>query len=128
MPLPASGDIVWCLFPQIARNPGPKKRPALVVRVSPSTHEIAVVYGTSQKTEKLYATEIALDPSEPGFATSGLSYRTKFDLSRVVKLPFDSFWFGPAPGATTNSPPPKIGSLHPNYFPAMHVALKNLKR
>jgi hypothetical protein len=119
---------VWCAFPEIVETRGAKKRPALVVRVSPATHEVAVVYGTTQKTDKLYPSEIALDTSDAGFATSGLAYRTKFDLSQIVQLPFDSVWFGPAPGRATNSPPPKMGTLHPSYFAAMHAALKTIKR
>ena len=32
--LPAPGDIVWCLFPEIPDiQPGPKPRPALVMRL-----------------------------------------------------------------------------------------------
>lgn len=90
VPLPAPGDIVWCAFPQLPRVPGPKKRPALVARVSRATHEVAVAYGTTQKTVQRYPTEFVLDPSDFGFAASGLSYRTKFDLAVIVQLPFDS--------------------------------------
>ncbi len=97
-PLPAPGDIVWCAFPQAMGVPGPKKRPALVARVAPATHEISVVYGTSQKTTLIYPTEVVLDPADPGFAISGLSHRTKFDVAHQVQLPFDSDWFEPRPG------------------------------
>lgn len=126
-PLPAPGDIVWCAFPQVLGQPGPKKRPALVARVSPTTHEVSVVYGTSQKTHNLYPTEIALDPADPGFPSSGLSHRTKFDVAVQVQLPFDSDWFESAPGPQINSPLPKMGILHPSYMPALGNAVKNIK-
>jgi len=126
-PLPAPGDIVWCLFPEILGTPGPKKRPALVARVSESTHEVSVVYGTSQKTEKIYPTEILLAPSDKGFSASGLSHPTKFDVAVMVQLPFDSEWFGAAPGEKINSPVPKMGTLHISYMQAIEKALKNKK-
>lgn len=124
-PLPAPGDIVWCAFPQVVGQPGPKKRPALVARVSTATHEVAVVYGTSQKTHQLYPTEIVLDPADQGFSDSGLSHRTKFDVATQVQLPFDSDWFAAAPGPQVNAPLPKMGILHPSYIPAIAAALKN---
>ncbi|UTY56908.1 type II toxin-antitoxin system PemK/MazF family toxin [Massilia sp. erpn] len=126
-PLPAPGDIVWCAFPQVLGEPGPKRRPALVARVSPGTHEVSVVYGTSQKTDRLYPTEIVLDPADSGFSCSGLSYRTKFDVAVQLALPFDSDWFAPAPGPQANRPQPKMGVLHPSYMPAVAAALKNKK-
>ena len=59
-PLPASGDIVFCRFPQSVGVPGPKSRPALVVGVSKDDHAVQVIYGTSQRTDRLYPTEILL--------------------------------------------------------------------
>ena len=126
-PLPAPGDIVWCAFPQTVGVPGPKKRPALVARVASATHEVSVVYGTSQKTGHIYPTEVVLDPADAGFSSSGLSYRTKFDLAHQVQLPFNSVWFGPAPGPQTNSPLPKMGVLHPSYMPAIAAAVTKIR-
>jgi hypothetical protein len=126
-PLPAPGDIVWCAFPQAVGVPGPKKRPALVARVAPATHEISVVYGTSRKTNQIYATEIVLDPADPGFSISGLSHRSKFDVAHQVQLPFDSDWFEPAPGPQSNTPLPKMGVLHPSYMPAIAAAVKKIR-
>lgn len=126
-PLPAPGDIVWCAFPQTMGMPGPKKRPALVARVAPATHEVSVVYGTSLKTNHIYPTEIVLDPAEAGFSSSGLSYRTKFDLAHQVQLPFDSRWFEPAPGPQAHIPLPKMGVLHPSYMPAIAAAVKKIR-
>lgn len=126
-PLPAAGDIVWCAFPQSIGQPGPKNRPVLVARVSKDTHEVSVVYGTSQKTDKLFPTEIVLDPSDVGFSVSGLSYRTKFDVSVQVQLPFDSDWFDIAPSPQVNSPLPKMGVLHPSYISAIQAAMEKSK-
>lgn len=126
-PLPAAGDIVWCAFPQVLGQPGPKNRPALVARVSPTTHEVSVVYGTSQKTHQIYPTEFVLDPADSGFSSSGLSHRTKFDVATQVQLPFDSDWFAAAPGPQVNSPLPKMGILHPSYMSVIAAAVKNIK-
>lgn len=123
-PLPAPGDFVWCFFPQIVGQPGPKPRPALVVGVSPSTHEVEVIYGTSQKVSTLYPTEFVLDPSDSAFSVSGLSHRTKFDVATTVKLPFDNVWFGTAPGLSGHIPLPKMGVLHASYMAALQAAVK----
>lgn len=126
-PLPAPGDIVWCAFPQALGTPGPKKRPALVARVAPGTHEVSVVYGTSQKTRRIYPTEFVLDPADPGFPACGLSHRTKFDVAHQVQLPFDSDWFAPAPGLPTHLPLPKMGVLHPSYMAALAAAVQRIR-
>lgn len=86
-----------------------------------------MVYGTSQKTDHIYPTEVVLDPTDPGFAVSGLSHRTKFDVANQVQLPFDSDWFEPAPGPQTNIPLPKMGILHPSYMPAIASAVKRIR-
>jgi len=67
-PAPRAGDIVWCRFPQDRLPaPGPKPRPALVLRVG--EHEghplVEVAYGTSRKVDTLYAGEFAILPSDP---------------------------------------------------------------
>lgn len=126
-PLPAPGDIVWCRFPQALGLPGPKSRPALVVRVARARHEVAVVYGTSQKTRRLYPTEFVLDPADAGFVVSGLSHRTKFDLAVLVQLPFNTQWFAPAPGSVPQSPLPKMGVLHPSYMAVASAARGRVK-
>ncbi|MCY1366369.1 hypothetical protein D9M69_532620 [compost metagenome] len=81
-----------------------------------------IAYGTSQRTDKLYPGEFVLDPQDDGFHLSGLSVRTKFDLSRTVQVPFDSAWFDPAPGVHIQSPLPKMGTLHPSYMVAANEA------
>ncbi|MDX7489832.1 MULTISPECIES: type II toxin-antitoxin system PemK/MazF family toxin [Serratia] len=124
--LPEPGDIVWCLYPELPRNPGqpgPKPRPALILKVSEADHEVMVVYGTSQKTHRIYPTEFVLKKVDPGFALSGLAYDTKFDMSVRIDLPYDSDWFDLAPiknGNATTSP--VMGALHPTYMDAVRRA------
>jgi hypothetical protein len=115
-PLPAPGDIVWCRFPEALGSPGPKSRPALVLAVSPTTHEVELAYGTSKKTQQVYPGEFVVAQSDSGFVESGLSYTTKFDLSHRVKLPFNVEWFQAAPGCPGNIPLPKIGILHACFY------------
>lgn len=128
--LPEPGDFVWCKFPHLPKFPGvpgPKPRPALVYKVSESTHEVMVVYGTSQKTERLYPTEFVIKDSDSGFAVSGLAHDTKFDMAVTIELPYDSDWFDLAPiksGVVTTSP--VMGTLHTMYVSAAEQALKNV--
>lgn len=131
-PLPTVGDIVWCRFPQHESlgSPGPKPRPALIVAVSPSTHEVEVAYGTSQKTalSQIYPTEFLIDPHAQGGGASGLSLPTKFDMTHTVKLPFDSTWFSKAPGFSAHHPLPKMGVLPPLFYKAARQAAAAAKK
>lgn len=124
-PLPEPGDFVWCYFPQVPGQPGPKPRPALVIEVAEEDNAVKVAYGTSQKVSKIYSTEFVLKTGDAGFAISGLAHDTKFDMSTLVKLPYDSDWFDLAPiksGQPTSSP--VMGTLHPTYIPALQAAHK----
>ena len=115
-PAPRPGDIVWCQFPQDRLLlPGPKSRPALVVRVGEIEGEpaVAVAYGTSQHVGELHPGEFAITRADPeAFVLAGLSFDTKFDLSRVIELPFSARWFAVPPGAP-HGQSPKLGLLHP---------------
>ena len=124
---PSPGDIVWCHFPEIPdRRPGPKPRPALVVRVD--QHEdgiaVAVVYGTSKRTTQLKAGEFAIR-SECGdaYRLAGLSHDTKFDFKVVVDLPWTDAFFKVPPGAPCGQKP-QLGTLHPALFRAAAAANK----
>lgn len=123
--LPCLGDIVWCFFPETMENLTPKPRPAIVIGMSKSRHQIVVAFGTSKKTDKLYPSEFLIakaDGDEP-FAMSGLSYDTKFDLSRKMILPFTTEFFSKAP-KKNNVPFPKLGSVHIMYYAALNKAKK----
>lgn len=115
--LPSPGDIVWCRFPQKELSgPGPKPRPALILRVGEvlGNTAVEVAYGTSRKVDELYAGEFAVRPSDgPAYEASGLSYPTKFNLGRTFELDFNSVWFAIPPGAPCGQTP-KLGILHPS--------------
>lgn len=125
--LPDVGDIVWCRFPHEGfAKPGPKPRPALVVDVGALRGEpgVEVIYGTSQKLNRLYPGEFAITPDDGGaYALSGLSYPTKFNTRRSVFLPYNDVWFAPAPGAPYGQTP-KLGVLHPSLLPRVAAAAR----
>lgn len=116
---PQPGDIVWCRFPRKGIPvPGPKSRPALVLAVGEAMDHpvVRVAYGTSQKTDRLYAGEFAILPAlADAFAESGLSYPTKFDLGATFELDYNDIWFGVPPHAPYGQIP-KLGILHPNLL------------
>jgi hypothetical protein len=116
---PQPGDIVWCRFPrQGIPAPGPKPRPALVLAVGEAMGHpvVRVAYGTSQKTDQLYAGEFAIVPAlTDAFAESGLSYPTKFDLGTRFELDYNDIWFGVPPHAPYGQIP-KLGILHPSLL------------
>ena len=118
-PAPRPGDIVWCHFPQDKQlAPGPKARPALVVKVGEIDGKpaVAVAYGTSQRVEALHPGEFAITRADrEAFALAGLSFDTKFDLSSVVELPYLKQWFAVPPGAPQGQSP-KLGLLHPTIL------------
>lgn len=128
---PRTGDIVWCRFPQgQIPGPGPKPRPALVLRVGEEMgHPVAVVaYGTSQKVDQLYAGEFAILPSDnAAYAASGLGYPTKFNLGETFELDYNDIWFGVPPGAPYGQTP-KIGILHPSLMRRGQAAFRAVRK
>ncbi|MEC5317511.1 type II toxin-antitoxin system PemK/MazF family toxin [Brenneria populi subsp. brevivirga] len=126
-PLPAPGDILWCKFPHQLGMPGPKPRPALVLNIIPNEHAVLVVYGTTQKIDRIYPGEFVIGPKLDGWEVSGLLRETKFDLSRSVTVPFTTDWFNVAPGIFKKSPPPKMGIIPPLAIPALQKAYKAIK-
>ena len=115
---PLAGDIVWCRFPEnLTRSPAQKPRPALILSVFrelPEKIGVLVAYGTSQKVTQLYAGEFAITRADgEAFRATGLSYDTKFNLARRIKLPFSSEYFDVPPGAP-HGQQPKLGVLHPS--------------
>lgn len=114
-PWPEPADIVDCrfpegIFPEGFEQPGPKERPVLVLSVEESTIDpagcvVEVAYATSQNTKRIYPGEFVISAS----VASGLTKDTKFDLVNRHRLPFDSQWFGEAPGS--KPPHPRRGKL-----------------
>ncbi len=125
-PPPAPGDIVWCRFPELPRqSPGPKPRPALVLEVIQREDglEIAVVYGTSQRVNKLSAGEFAITRlgHAAAYKAAGLSHDTKFDFKQTARLPWGDEFFAVPPGAP-NGQKPLIGTLHASVIRAAAAA------
>ena len=130
-PAPSPGDIVWCRFPQGRHSaPGPKPRPALVLRVGEDRGRpvVEVDYGTSQKVDALYAGEFAITPADrAGYEGAGLSYPTKFNLAETFELDFNSEWFAVPPGAPFGQTP-KLGVLHPSLVRRAKAAFDAARR
>jgi hypothetical protein len=83
---------------------------------SDSDPVVRVAYGTSQKTDQLYAGEFAILPAQAdAFAESGLSYPTKFNLGKIFELDYNDIWFGVPPQARYGQNP-KLGILHPSLL------------
>lgn len=126
--LPAPGDIVWCWFPEVpGMEPGPKPRPALVMRVTRKEDgdEISVVYGTSQNLRQLRRGEFAItrDQHPSAFALAGLAYDTKFDFKTMVDLPWSERYFK-VPPRSPHGNTPKLGTLHATVVRAAEAAYR----
>ncbi len=123
---PVPGDLVWCRFPELPdKAPSPKPPPALILAVE--TREdgvvVKVVYGTSQRVDRLRTGEFSIVKSRhpDAFALAGLSYDTKFDFKVVVELPWSEAFFKVPPRAA-HGPTPKLGTLHPSLMRAAQAA------
>ena len=122
---PTAGEIVWCHFPNQV-HPRAKPRPALILTVfddDAPQFTVRVCYGTSQRTTKLYRGEFSIlrDRDPAAFESAGLSYDTKFDLRKIVDLPYSSDWFS-VPPAAPHGQRPKLGMLHPSLIRALQAA------
>jgi hypothetical protein len=116
-PEPTAGEIVWCHFPDNI-HPKTKPRPALIISTKEDDEGkifVSVAYGASQKTDRLYSGEFRILKSEhpAAYTSAGLSYDTKFDLRKVLELPFNDDYFSVPPHAP-HGQVPKLGSLHPS--------------
>ncbi len=126
--LPAAGDIVWCLFPELPDSkPGPKPRPALVLSVErrEDGDVVRVAYGTSQKLNRLRTGEVAITQSQhpAAYALAGLAYDTKFDFKAIVDLPWSERYFK-APPKSRHGNNPKLGTLHATVLRAVEAAYR----
>jgi hypothetical protein len=126
--LPAPGDIVWCLFPELPDiSPGPKPRPAIVLSVESREDGdlVRVVYGTSQNVTRLRTGEVAITQTNhsAAYVLAGLAYDTKFDFKVVVDLAWSDRYFK-APLRNRHGNTPKIGTLHATVLHAVEVAFR----
>lgn len=126
--LPAPGDIVWCLFPEVPDiEPGPKPRPALVMSVERRVDGdlVSVVYGTSRNLTRLKTGEVAITRAKhpAAYALAGLAYDTKFDFKVIVDLPWSDRYFK-VPVRNPHGNTPKLGTLHATVLHAVEVAYR----
>ena len=116
-PEPTAGDIAWCHFPDNI-HPKPKPRPGLIASTKEDDEGkifVNMAYGTSQKTDRLYSEEFRISQVEhpAAYASAGLSYDTKFDLRKMLELPYNDDYFL-VPPHTPHGQIPKLGILHPS--------------
>lgn len=126
--LPAPGDIVWCLFPEVPNiEPGPKPRPAIVIGTESRDDgdQVSVVYGTSQHLTRLKTGEVAITKAKypAAFALAGLAYDTKFDFKVIVDLPWSDRYFK-VPVRNAHGNTPKMGTLHATVLRAVEAAYR----
>ena len=83
---------------------------------------VQVAYGTSQKVSELRSGQFAIAPADnQAYAASGLSFPTKFDLRKLVNLPYTDEWFR-VPPAPRHGQTPKLGTLHASLVRRLHAA------
>jgi hypothetical protein len=126
--LPAPGDIVWCLFPEVPDiEPRPKPQPALVMRVERRQDGdlVRLVYGTSKNLTRLSSGEVAITQSKnpAAYALAGLAYDTKFNFKVIVELPWTDRYFK-VPTRNLHGNTPKIGTLHATILHSVEVAYR----
>ena len=119
-PSPAAGDIVWCRFPHLpGQAPGPKPRPARVLKLIERDDgiEVTVVYGTSQRVDRLSRGEFAITKlgHPAAYRASGLSFDIKFDFRKAVAPPRNGSFFAVPPRAPFGQRP-RLGVLHPSMM------------
>lgn len=124
-PEPTAGDIVWCHFPDHI-HPKPKARPGLITSTKVDDEGkvfVVVAYGTSQKINRLYSGEFRITRQDlpAAYAHAGLSYDTKFDLSKALELPYNNDYFSVPPHAP-HGQTPKLGTLHPSMVRVVAAA------
>jgi hypothetical protein len=127
-PLPAAGDIVWCVFPELPDpQPGPKPRPALVLSVEERVDGawLRVVYGTSKAITRLKTGEVAITQAAhpAAYKLAGLAYDTKFDFKVTVDLPWSDRYFK-VPALNPHGNTPKMGTLHATVMRAVETAYR----
>ncbi len=125
---PTVGDFVWCHFPQGADgSPGPKPRPALVVRVTTRTDgaEVTVAHGTSKRVTSLKSGEFAISKfaNPEAYRLAGLSYDSKSNLKETVVLPWTESFFKVPPLAPCGQTP-RMGTLHASLVRAAEAAFR----
>ena len=126
--LPAPYDIVWCRFPYVPNlgDPGPYARPALVKNAATlpdGTAQVEVVYGTTNlKLGRRRFDFVVSKASE--MDACGLYRATRFDLDKIIWLPWTTDWFEVLPDYNS----PVIGTLTPNGVKMLHLTVDTKRK
>jgi hypothetical protein len=87
-----------------------------IIEFDDGAQGVRIAYGTSRKVNELRTGEFAITPADgAAYQLSGLSFPTKFDLSRTQDVPYDAEWFR-VPQAPQYGHTPKLGSLHASLY------------
>ncbi len=126
--LPAPGDIVWCLFPELPDiEPGPKPRPALVMSVErdDTGDFVSVVYGTYKQLDRLKTGEVVITKARhsAAYSLAGLGADTKFDFKVIVDLAWTNRYFK-VPPKSPHGNHPKLGTLHATVLRSFEAAYR----
>jgi hypothetical protein len=110
--IPRPLDIVWCKFPELPSKPGvpgPKLRPGLIhtveLDVDYTIARVSVCYGTSKLKKTKYPFDLFVENASQ-LTLLGLSQATRFEIDRLVWIPWAAEWFESKDGKT-----PIIGRL-----------------
>lgn len=106
--IPAPLSIVWCAFPDhiAPEKPGPKKRPALVLKVRYADNPpqdrfvVQVIYGTSKLKTSVRPFDFVIG-NYVNRLLCRLPQATRFDLDQVVWLPWARPFFVEREGEAT---------------------------
>lgn len=85
--------------------------------------EITVVYGTSQKVDRLSTGKFVITrlSHAAAYKSAGLSSATQFDFRQTVALPWNESFFSVPPGAP-HGQRPQLGFLHASMMTAAAAA------
>jgi hypothetical protein len=89
---------------------------------------VTVVYGTSQRVDRLFKGEFAItkQASPAAYGSASLSYDTKFDFKQSIDLPWNQDFFAVPPRAP-HGQSPKLGVLHASMMRAAQAAVQASK-
>lgn len=126
--LPTPYEIVWCRFPDHASlgEPGPKPRPALVRNAALADDgfaEVEVVYGTTNLKLDTRPYDLIISKASEMDAC-GLYRATRFDLDRLVWLPWTTDWFEIMPGYSS----PTVGKLTDDAIRMLQIIVSYKQR
>lgn len=129
--LPAPLDIVLCLFPEHLDlgKPGPERRPGLIIKTAISETglrgEVYVMYGTTRLKSDQRPDDLFVQNYQEMYE-AGLHKATRFDLDKVLWLPWAAEFFGKPDHPHYYSP--VIGHLPENSTRLLYFLLAERQR